>query len=184
VHDQHWMEKIAGGDHQAFRQLYEHYAPAIYRLCLRFLNNQSEAEDAVQDIFVKIHHSLADFKGRSKLATWIYRISVNHCLNLKRKRRLASFLNLEFLDAFHPAHADSAPDPQQALEQDESEKLLRQAIQKLPSRQRLALILSRYEGKSYQEIAEVMACSIPAVEACLHHAKKNLAAALKKYLEK
>jgi len=184
VHDQQWLEKIAGGDHQAFRQLYEHYAPAIYRLCLRFLNNQGEAEDAVQDIFVKIYHSLAGFEGRSELATWIYRISVNHCLNLKRKRRLASFLSLEFLYARNPSPVDSTPDPQQTLEKDESENLVRQAIQKLPSRQRLALILSRYEGKSYQEIAEVMACSVAAVESCLHHAKKNLAAALKKYLEK
>lgn len=184
MQDQQWMEKITGGDHQAFRQLYEHYAPAIYRLCLRFLDNQSEAEDAVQDIFVKIHHSLSGFKGHSKLATWIYRISVNHCLNLKRKRRLAYFMSLEFLDALNPSPADSAPDPQQALEKDESEKFVRQAIQKLPKRQRLALLLSRYEGKSYQEIAEVMSCSVPAVESCLHHAKKNLAAALKKYLEK
>jgi len=184
VQNQQWMEKIAGGDHRAFRQLYEHYAPAIYRLCLRFLNNRSEAEDAVQDIFVKIHHSLPEFKGRSKLATWIYRISVNHCLNLKRKRRLASFLSLEFLDALNSSPAEATPDPHQALEKDESENLVRQAIQKLPGRQRLALILSRYEGKSYQEIAEVMACSVPAVESCLHHAKKNLAAALKKYLGK
>ena len=180
--DLEWAGKIAGGDEQAFKLLYDRHAPGIYRLCLRFLNNSSEAEDAVQEIFIKIHHSISRYRGQARLSTWLFRLAVNHCLNQQRNLNKRRWLSLDFSGEQELISLEHEPNPQQKMEQSETEKIVQQAIQALPARQRLALILCRYELKSYQEIAQVMECSIPAVESCLHHAKKNLAISLKKLL--
>jgi RNA polymerase sigma-70 factor, ECF subfamily len=181
--DLEWADKIAGGDEQAFKLLYDRHAPGIYRLCLRFLNNSSEAEDAVQDIFIKIHRSINRYHGQARLSTWLFRLAVNHCLNQQRNLNKIRWLSLDFSGKRELVSLEHEHNPQQRLEQSETEKIVQQAIRALPARQRLALILCRYELKSYQEIAQVMECSVSAVESCLHHAKKNLAISLKKILD-
>jgi len=179
------MVQSAGqsGDERDFQQLYEQYGPAVYRICLRFLNHQAEAEDAVQEIFIKVYHSMDQFRGQAKLSTWLYRIAINHCLNQQRNQKRRALLNLEFLQAKDTNSAEEQ-DPHHWVEKSETAGLIQQAIQALPERQRMALILCRYENKSYQEIAVMMNCSVSAVESCIHHAKKALSVTLKKMLTK
>jgi RNA polymerase sigma-70 factor, ECF subfamily len=181
--DQELTEQLLNADGRAFQQLYEKYGPAVYRVCFRFLNHQTEAEDAVQEVFLKAFHSLSRFRGQAQISTWLYRIAVNHCLNLQRKKKALSWLSLEFLNDRQLISAASDDNPVENLEKKETQGLIEQAIAALPERQRMAFILCRYELKSYQEIAEIMNCSLAAVESCLHHAKKNLSLVLKNLLK-
>jgi RNA polymerase sigma-70 factor, ECF subfamily len=180
LQDPELYKKLTTGDAGAFKLLYEQNGAGIYRVCLRFLNNQAEAEDAVQEIFIKAYQSIALFRGQAKLSTWLYRIAVNYCLNQQRKNRWRSWLTLEFLDDRHSTSVEIDENPQQRLESDETERIVQKAIQALPERQRMALVLCHYEQKSYLEISELMNCSLSAVESCVHHAKKNLSISLKK----
>jgi RNA polymerase sigma-70 factor, ECF subfamily len=171
-------------DPHAFRLIYDRFAQSIYDLCFRYLRDQAEAQDAVQEVFIRAYQSLDQFHGRAKLSTWLYRIAVNYCLNQKRRKNWQSWLTLEFLDQQQIASEEIANNPQHQMEKKETDRLIQQAIEALPERQKMAIILSRYENLSYQEIAEAMNCSLSAVESCIHHAKKNLACSLKKLLKK
>jgi len=185
----HLINKVKSGDTHAFKKLFESYKDQIYNLCFRFVNTREEAEDLCQEVFFKIYKSIDSFKSRSKLSTWIYRITVNLCLNYKRKEN--KFRRLFEGDSFEGFGSElnenlSAPlcdRPDFFLEQKEREKIVQQAINSLPSNQRVALILQRYEGMSIQEIAEVLGCSVSSIQSRLSRAKENLCKRLMPFLD-
>ncbi len=169
------IEKIKKGDSTAFKTFYEIYKDMIYNVCYRMLNNKQDAEDVTQDVFVKAIRSIHKFRSQAKLSTWLYQIAVHTSLNYTRRKKIAIWLSLDFLmgeDEYLLHNSQARPDLE--LEKNESEALVQQAIHSLPARQRTAVILQRYEGLSYKEIAEVMKTSLSAVESLLHHAKDNL----------
>jgi RNA polymerase sigma-70 factor (ECF subfamily) len=178
---------IKTDDQNAFKHLFDRYKHLVYNICYRMSGNREEAEDNTQDVFIKIFHAIGKFRNEAKLSSWIYRIAVNTCLKRARRKKLENWISLEFLfqDAgiFQPQAYEETPD--QEVEILEKEEIVQQAIQRLPERQKTALILHRYENLSYQEIAEIMKISISAVESLLHRAKENLIKKLlpmKKYL--
>ena len=169
------IEKIKRNDRTASRTFYENYKDMIYNLCYRMLNNKQDAEDVTEDVFVKAFRSVDKFRGDAKLSTWLYQIAVNTALNYARNKKIVAWLSLDFLVGKEEYLLDnSQARPDLELEKNESEALVQQAIQSLPPRQRTAVILQRYEGLSYKEIANVMKTSLSAVESLLHHAKDNL----------
>ena len=169
------LEKIKRHDREAFKSFYEIYKDMIYNVCYRMLNNKQDAEDATQDVFVKAFRFVYRFRGNAKLSTWLYQIAVNTSLNYIRRKKIAAWFSLDFLVGKEESILDNANiRPDLEMEKNESEALVQQAIQSLPPRQRTAVILQRYEGLSYKEIAEVMKTSLSAVESLLHHAKDNL----------
>jgi len=169
------IAKIKSDDSAAFKTFYETYKDMIYNVCYRMLNNKQDTEDATQDVFVKTFHSVHQFRGNAKLSTWLYQIAVNTSLNYTRRKKIVTWLSLDFLEGKDEYFLDdSQTRPDSELEKNESEALVQRAIHSLPSRQRTAVILQRYEGLSYKEIAEVMKTSLSAVESLLHHAKDNL----------
>ncbi len=184
MQDSDLITRLRANEAEAQRMLYDEHCQPLYRLCYRFLNDPAEAEDAVQEVFLKALQNLSGFKGHSALSTWLYRIAVNHCLNLRRQARWQRLLNLDFISESDMLSAPTAENPHALLEQEEERDLVRQAISALPERQQWAIILSRYENKSYQEMAEIMGCSVSAVESCLHHAKKAMSRYLVKKLKK
>jgi RNA polymerase sigma-70 factor (ECF subfamily) len=138
-----------------------------------------DAEELSQDIFMEIIGSIKRFRKTSSLSTWIYRMTVNKSLNhLKKNRRRKLFSSVE--DFFHKRStgAERIPDELSTtttrLEDRERRELLNQSILSLPDNQRIAFTLSKYEGLSYQEIAEIMNLSISSIESLLHRAKLNL----------
>lgn len=154
----------------------------VYNVCLRMLGNPEDAEDAAQDVFIKIHSAIGTFRGDAKLSSWIYRITVNVCLNQERRKKWARWVSLDFL--FTPEGEEMAGNEDsadQSLEVEERIRAVRKAIQSLPRSQRTAVILQRYENLSYQEIAYIMDKSLSAVEALLHRAKQNLVKRLKAF---
>jgi RNA polymerase sigma-70 factor (ECF subfamily) len=161
------------GDEQAFRELFEDHAEMVYRLSLRMLGNRQEAEDAVQEVFCRLFASLHSFRREAKLSSWIYRVTLNYCLNHQRQKKYARWFSLEWLDD-QPEGVRTDENPHQRMEEEERERVLHAAINRLPEGQRSALILFRFEGKSYQEIAEILGCSVAAVESRLFQAKKKL----------
>ncbi|MDP1801303.1 MAG: RNA polymerase sigma factor [Bacteroidota bacterium] len=172
-----------------FKALYEKHSAMVYNLCLKYLQNVEDAEDVTQEVFIAIHNSLHQFKGDSKISTWIYRIAVTRSLEFirtkSRKKRFAFFQNIFSnekgevkIEALHFEH------PGVQLENKERAAVLFAAIDKLSENQKTAFILSKLEELSYAEIAAVMKVSVPSVESLLFRAKQSLQKILGDYYEK
>jgi RNA polymerase sigma-70 factor, ECF subfamily len=156
----------------------------VFNVCYRMCDSREEAEDVTQDVFIKAFQSIAKFRGDAKLSTWLYRIAVNTCLKNQNRKKLSRIVSLDFLlkEEEGPHSIFDSESPEQKMEKSETEQIVKYAIQKLSARQKAAVVLHRYENLSYEEIARVMAISIPAVESLLHRAKVNLSEKLKKLL--
>ena len=178
------MERVREGDEEAFRQIVEKYREQIFRLSFRYVANQQDAEEVTQDVFIRLYRSAANYQPGAKLFTYLYRITVNLSLNKIRDRKWNRYVSWEGLTA-QPRNRlveDSSGNPEDQMESQERQRLIREAIDALPASQRTAVILKRYNELSYEEIARIMNCSISAVEARLHRAKLNLQKKLKSIL--
>ena len=184
MQEQELYQKIKANDPSAFKELFEMYHQMVFNLCCRMLDNKEEGEDATQEIFINIHKSLNNFRSESKLSTWIYRITVNHCLNRQSRKKLQKWLSLDFISDSEVFRISSRPEqPDTVLEKKEFEMIIQASINLLPRQQRIALMLNRYEGLSYQEIAKIMQCSVSSVESRIYRAKQNLCKRVKPYLK-
>ncbi|CAN5533471.1 RNA polymerase sigma factor [soil metagenome] len=177
INETSFIKKLRAGDHAAFNELVEIYRGKVINTCYRFLADQEDAEDVSQDIFIEIYQSLRTFKGDAKLSTWIYRITVYKCLDAikkrKRKKRLSSIGQLLHLDEIAQwLSGGSRPDI--TLEVKEQYRYVYEALNALPENQRVAFTLSKMEGYSNQEIAEIMDTSVMAVESMIYRAKKRV----------
>lgn len=160
-----------------FKVLYNQYSLLVYNVALNYLQNNEDAEEITQDVFIQIHNSLSDFKNKSTLKTWIYRITINKCLDfLKHKNSLKRFFifGKKSNNAFEIKNVSSFLHPGIALENQENAKILFDAINQLTSNQKTAFILSKLDGLSNLEIAAVLNCSVSAVESLIFRAKEAL----------
>lgn len=182
--EQHTDERLPEDSVDAIKYLFERHNAGVFNVCVRLLGNREEAEDIAQDVFVRAFKAYAHFRGDADPGTWLYRIAVNLCLNHQRKQKQWRWLSLDFFSDHPQAYpmTDRNMQPEEAIQKAEMERIVQDAIDRLPERQRIALILSRYEGLSYQKIAETMSCSISSVESLLHRAKHNLAKRLRPYM--
>jgi RNA polymerase sigma-70 factor (ECF subfamily) len=170
--DRELARAAAAGDREAFGRLVERYQRTIYHLCYRFVGRHDEARDLSQDAFVRAWRGLRGFKGQSAFSTWLYRISVNVCLN----RVTGNTPRLDDMDQLDPdAAGDAAADgPLEALVRARRTAVVRAAIARLPPRQRATLVLRVYHELSHERIAEVLDSSVGASKANLFHALANL----------
>ncbi len=177
------------GNQTAFRQLVNNYKNKVYNTVLGILQDEDEAEDVTQEVFIKIFESISGFKGGSKLSTWIYRIAVTQSLEYlrkkKRKKRFAFVYRLmgEEIDDFHIKTGDFIH-PGVKLENKEQAGILFRAIEDLPENQKTAFTLNKVEGLSYQEVGEVMEISLASVESLIFRARNNLKKQLEPYYKK
>jgi RNA polymerase sigma-70 factor (ECF subfamily) len=162
------VSAVAAGDAAAFEELVRKYERPVLSTAYRYLGDRVAAEDAAQDIFLKVWRRARSFKGRSSFSTWLFRVAVNHCLNYREKRGRR---RAEPLDE---GTADGRPGPAERYEEDAKSELVREAVAELPGRQRMAIILSKFEGRSYREIAHIMGASPASVESLIFRAKQNL----------
>lgn len=180
------IQQVKAGSVSEFNLIVKIFEDTIINICYGFLHNREDAEDIAQEVFIEIFFSIKDFRHDSTLKTWIYRIAVNKSLDyqrkLKRKKRIAGFEKLIGLNNLNYNNIPSDyPDPQSSLEYDEKEKILLNAIEKLPESQKVAFHLHKFENISYSEISLIMDVTIPAVESLLHRAKNNLKKTLGQY---
>ena len=175
------LAKVAAGDTDAFAPLVESHQERLFRLCERLLGDAEEARDAAQDVFLKAYRKAGDVRPQGQVYTWLYRIAVNHCLNKLRRRKLVRFLRWdapadgEASPAFDPP--DRAADPAATLEARRHWQATREAIARLPENQRAVLVLVRFEGLPYKQVAEVLGITEGAVESRLVRAMRRLEAA-------
>jgi RNA polymerase sigma-70 factor (ECF subfamily) len=159
---------IAAGNADAFEQLVKKYERPVLSTIYRYVGDRVAAEDVAQEVFLKVWRRAKSFKGRSSFSTWLYRVVVNQCLNFRRKRARAKNVPLD------EAVAADGPGPEERLDGERKAAAVRAAVDKLPARQRIALILSRFEGRSYREVAEIMRTSTSSVESLLFRARRAL----------
>ncbi len=171
------LARVAAGETELFRLLVERHQDRLVAVCRRLLGDREAARDAAQEVFVKAFRKAGRLEPRGQLYTWLYRVAVNHCLNRLRRRRLVRFLPLAAPggDAEAGLQAvDEAPGPQAALESRRRWRATRRAIARLPPGQRTVLVLARFEGLSYRQIADTLGITIGAVESRLVRAMRNL----------
>jgi RNA polymerase sigma-70 factor (ECF subfamily) len=155
------------GDLDAFGELMRRHEQPTYRLALRMLGSESEAEDAAQDAFLKAWRALPKFQGHSSFSTWLYRITTNRCLNILAARRPTDPLD-------ETRAGDRRQDPAERVQQREELDALKVSIGKLPAEQRAARVLREFEGLSNDEVAEVLQISLAAVKGRIHRARLQI----------
>jgi len=167
--EQQLVAACLSGRAGAFDLVVERHRRSVYQLCYRFVGNHEDASDLSQDVFLRAYRGLGGFRGGSSLATWLYRIGVNACLNrVSVKKPLTEDLDArQHIDTFHES-------PSERVLREERGARVRAAITQLPPKQRATLVLRMYQELSHEEIAEVLGSSVGAVKANFFHALGNL----------
>ena len=165
--DREAVEASRRGDREAFDRLVERYQRDVYRLCYRYVNNHEDANDAAQEAFLRAYRAIGSFRGDSAFSTWLYRIAVNTCLNFRAARKPAA-------DELPDALADPRPGAQAKVERDERSRRVREAVSRLPEKQRATVILKVYHDLTHEEVAGILGATVGTVKANLFHALGNL----------
>ena len=173
--DQELMRIVQAGDFSPATEIYDRYSSRIYNFAYRFLKNSEAAEDATQEVFVKMLKHANQFHGDAKLSTWLFSITANWCRDYLRKSDNKAKEAEEVLIQI-PAPAELAPD--RNLERRQNEERIQRALGALTPEQREAILLSRYQGLSYAEIAQISGCSEGAVKTRVFRAMETLKKAL------
>jgi len=161
------IEACQRGEREAFDPLVVRYQRDIYRLCYRYVNNHEDANDLTQEVFLRAWRAIGRFRGRSAFSTWLYRIGVNACLNFRAARRPPAQELPETL-------ADPGMGAAQRVEKKQQARRVREAVARLPEKQRATLILKIYHELTHQEVAQILGSTVGTVKANLFHALGNL----------
>lgn len=173
--DQELMKLIQAGDFSPAGEIFDRYSARIYNFAYRFLKNAEAAEDATQEVFVKMLKYARQFQGDAKLSTWLFSITANLCRDYLRK---ADNKNKESEETLLSLPTPVEHSPENLLETRENELRVQRALELLTPEQREAILLSRYQGLSYAEIAQIAGCSEGAVKTRVFRAMETLKKAL------
>jgi RNA polymerase sigma-70 factor (ECF subfamily) len=166
--DDDLVAAVARGDEPACRLLMERHLPRMLALARRMLGNQADAEDVAQEVFLRVWtHAERWQPGRAQFGTWLHRVATNLCLDRLRKRRPENIDDI-------PEPVSGDPRPDENLENRELAERVEAALQQLPERQRMAVVLSHYQGLSNIEAADILEISVEAVESLLGRARRQL----------
>jgi len=184
------MVRVREGDTDAFRELVERHQRAVINTIHRAIGDAWEAEDLAQRVFLQVYRSAKRYQPTAKFTTWLFTITRNTILNEHRRRSRHAAESLEALqDPADPESAGwqapdkTAPDPAQEVVERELKEKIMEAVRELPEAQRTAVILCRFEGLSYEEIAQVLGCSVSATKSLLHRARQTLKERLRGYYQ-
>jgi RNA polymerase sigma-70 factor (ECF subfamily) len=165
------VELFQNGDETSFNELVRRYQEKVYWIAHRFVNDHDQADDIVQEVFVKMYSALRKFRGESSVYTWLYRIAVNVSLNTLRKQRVRDFVRI---DEFFETAEKENEQPDAIYEKDEQQKLIEEAITKLPEKQKAVFILRYHEELTYEEISVILKTSVGGLKANYFHAIKKI----------
>ena len=172
------IARLKEGDEAAFKTIVELWQDMVYNTVLGIVQNDADAEDLTQEVFVKVYESISSFKGESKFSTWLYRIATTKALDLlrsrKRKKRFGFIKTIFGNEHIDEPQLTDFNHPGVKLENKERSAILFKAIAKLPENQKVAFTLAKLEGLSYQEISEVLNTTVSAVESLMSRARVNL----------
>src|SRR5438270_4871860 len=179
------MRLVSGGDTGAFEQLVGRHQALVAGTVARMLGSNSDVEDIAQQVFIRVWKSAGRYVARAKFTTWLLKITRNLVFNEMRRAKRHPHLPIQIDPEAEelPLKDEAAEAPDATLLQNELQRAIENAITQLPDSQRLALILRRYEELSYEEIADILELSLPAVKSLLFRARTELRERLKGYLE-
>jgi RNA polymerase sigma-70 factor, ECF subfamily len=176
------VSRCQQGDQDALKEIFDRYQTKVYRIAYGVVRHREDALDIVQEVFIKLYRSIRNFQGKSNFYTYLYRMAMNTAIDHTRKKEKTPPVSLDEENAFQPAE-DLEKGADRVLLKKELEGKLKAAMESLPADQKTAILLREGEGLSYQEIAEVMKCSIGTVMSRLHYARKKLQELLKDYVK-
>lgn len=173
--DEQLIQEIISGNTLAFKTLMEKYRERVFHVAMGFVHLKEDAEDLTQEVFIKVYLSLSTFNHDSEFSTWLYRLTINTCINFVNRNRSKRFLqSIEEVWQSAFGQHDNEKTPLEKIEVSERNLLIKKAIDSLPDKQRSAFVLSKYEDLSQKEVAAIMNITEGAVEQLLQRAKNNL----------
>lgn len=188
MEQQELIVQLQQGDESAFKKLVEEWQHMVYNTALSMVQNEDDADDITQEVFIQVYQSISSFKGESKFSTWLYRITVSKALDhekkKKRKKRFAFVQSLFGNEEEEPVLSAEFNHPGVQLEKKERAAELFNALKQIPDQQRIAFTLHKLEGQSHQEVADIMNTTLYAVESLIARAKMNLKKVLNSYYKK
>ena len=173
------VREARAGSLGAMESLYESHRTMVYAVALGVCGNRPDADEVLQETFLRAFRSLADWRGEGKLSTWLYSIVFHLCVNETERRRTGTTL----ADDEGEPPDERAPGPMESLERVDRVQAVREALAALPPRQRMALVLAKYEGLSLDEVARATGSTEQAVKSMVHRARETLRERLAPFLE-
>lgn len=171
--EKEWVQAALDGDATAFEYLVDAYAGPVYNLAYRMLGTPTEAEDAAQEVFIRIYDKLHTYDPDRKLSTWILSIASHYCIDVLRRRRLDK-VSVEEMPPWRPLVA-TRPDPEHQVTIDDRDEQIQGLLQHLRPKYRMPLVLYYWYDMSYKEICETTGLSMSAVKSRLHRARHMMA---------
>lgn len=188
--DEDLMARVAEDDERAFPELVRRFQSRVTNLISRVLNDRNGADDLAQEVFVRVFVHRRNYRRGSKFSTWLFTIANNLALNILRTRQRKPTIPLNLRDSGplgpRPAEQlvqDQRPQPHARMQQQELAAIVQQALDTLNERQRIAVVLNKFEDMNYAEISEVMGLSTKAIKSLLSRARENLRQALQGYMD-
>jgi RNA polymerase sigma-70 factor (ECF subfamily) len=171
VSDDELMERAARGDEEAFRLLVERWERPVFRFAERMLGSREDGRDLAQETFVRVYSEAGRYRAQGRFRSWLFRIAGNLVRDRLRRRRILRWVPFEIGKHDRPQREDP---PDRQIERTEVETAVRGALERLPARQREAIVLRRYTGLSHAEIAAALGTTVPGVESLLQRAMNAL----------
>jgi len=189
LRDEALVKAILDGQTGLFEELVDAYKDRIFSMACRFTGSIHEGQDLAQEIFLLIYRNLKSFKGQSSLSTWIYRVSLNRCLDWQRKQKRMKWKLFQAIqkeekdiDIFQNL-ASSVDTPEEAYLKQEEQKILHEKIRRLPEKYQVVIILYHFQDCSYQQISEILDIPVRTVETQLYRAKQKLRKMLRNQMD-
>lgn len=181
--EQKLIERASGGDPSAFNRLMAEHERKMYAVALRMFANREDAQDCLQEAMLRVYRSIGSFKAQSSFSTWVYRITMNTCLDELRRKKSRPSTSLDSLyDAgFSPADEDNTPEKHS--ERAELRRELGEAIRELPEDMRSAIVLRDIHGHAYDEIAQMLDVNVGTVKSRISRAREKLREKLQRKAE-
>lgn len=161
---------LSGKTEQAFNQIVETYTERLYWHIRRFLCSHDDANDLIQDIFLKVWAALPSFRGEAQLYTWLYRIATNEVLNFLRRQKIRAMISLDSASNILARKIDEDP----YFNGNELQKELHKAMSRLPEKQRIVFGLRYFDEMKYEDISKITGTSVGALKASYHHAYNKI----------
>ncbi|MCG8570548.1 MAG: RNA polymerase sigma factor [Spirochaetes bacterium] len=169
-----WIEEFQEGNEMVFEKLIDKHKNFVFNLCFRILNEYEEAEDACQDIFLKVHKGLKKFQFKAAFTTWLYRIVVNTCKNRLNSKAFRNKKRTSSLETHFHQSDEATKNPEENYENKETLQIVLKAIDQLPIKYKILIVLRDLENKSYEEMSEITSLKIGTVKSQLFRARELL----------
>lgn len=177
--------QIQEGDESAFTNLMKRHYPGVLNFIYRFTHDRDNSEDLAQDVFFRVYRSIGRYKPEAKFTTWLYKIATNVCITAKKAKSKQSNVSLDEMEESSQQFGDNKLGyADSETFRRELSVLINEALQTLPKKERIAVVLCKYQEMPYNEAAEVIGCSVGAVKAYVHRGRMKLIEKLKPIVNK